>query len=146
MLPQAIDYKDFAAQGRVLEGSLPISGFDRVQDLVLNPAELVAFKLTFHKDQRGRMVVDTQLQATVALVCQRCGEPVKVDLNLSSTLSLVSDDQAAKALPKAYDPFMVSGDELQPLDIIEEELLLGLPMAPRHASLTCAGESADYLK
>lgn len=146
MLTQLIDFKDFANQEKRLEGECSLSEFKRLVSLILNPQDKVSYELFFHRDERRKVVIESHIRVVLEMSCQRCEEPVSCELDLNSRLSPVNDDQQAKALSKQYEPFQVPGDEVQLIEILEEELLLGLPMVARHEEQACPRDLSSYLK
>jgi len=52
-------------------------------------------------------------------------------------LAVVSGIEEAERLPDHYEPLLVEESLIRPRDLIEDELLLGLPQIPRHASGKC---------
>jgi uncharacterized protein len=55
----------------------------------------------------------------------------------SLRLAFIRDDAEATRLPDLYDPWVVIDDAVDPLELIEDELLLALPVVPRHAPEDC---------
>jgi uncharacterized protein len=78
------------------------------------------------------MVVDGE----VALVCQRCLLPFSYGLDTHSLLVLASDEADADATEEALDDeridVIVGSAALDLLQLVEDEVLLALPLSPRH--------------
>jgi len=66
------------------------------------------------------------------MTCQRCLEPVEITVEANFNLAIAPTEEHAKTLPKYYDPLIVEGEELQLLSMVEEELILSLPIVPYH--------------
>ena len=75
--------------------------------------------------------------ANMPVVCQRCGQPFELPLEIKSQLCVVENDDLAKQLPAVYEPLVTDSQPVVLIDIVEEELLLAMPMAPRHAERAC---------
>ena len=78
----------------------------------------------------------------LTLQCQRCLQPLRVPLNSSVRVALVDDLATADALPEgefagAIEPVLVQHGRVLLRDLVEEELLLGLPLIPRHEDFHC---------
>ena len=73
----------------------------------------------------------------VRLSCQRCLEAVELPVECDVSLAVVGDDEAAANLPQAYEPLVLEGERISLIDLIEDDLLLGLPVTPRHAEHAC---------
>jgi len=75
------------------------------------------------------------------LVCQRCLEPMDVHVTAQPSLGMVRTDLEAERLPPSYEPLQV-GDEPVPLvAVIEDELLLALPIVSMHEPQVCPVQS-----
>jgi uncharacterized protein len=66
------------------------------------------------------------------LICQRCLGPVKIALHAEPHLAWVKTDEALAALPEEYDPLLSADGRVALADLVADELLLALPLVPRH--------------
>ena len=55
-----------------------------------------------------------------------------MELMESVNLALVQTEEMAKSLPTSLDPWLSEDEQIRPADIIEEQLILGLPIAATH--------------
>jgi len=101
-------------------------------DLLAEPTGTVQFELEFFRDAHKRYCVRGRVWGRLRLVCQRCLEPVEVTLDSAPLLALVRGHDEATRLPGEYDPLLVGGVPLHPLDLVEDEILLALPQIPVH--------------
>ncbi len=88
--------------------------------------------VTFDRDEQGRPMLTGQVRAELELECQRCLESMSYSVEEPITLAIVWDEAQAKALPKHLEPWIVADDEAELPAIIEEELILHLPVVARH--------------
>jgi uncharacterized protein len=95
------------------------------------------YELRFGRDRQGRSVVLGRVQARLRLPCQRCLEEVEIPVDAPIELALIRRDDDALDLPEHLDPWLVTEERLNPLDIVEDELLLAVPQVPRHPSGSC---------
>jgi uncharacterized protein len=75
------------------------------------------------------------IQATPWVECQRCLTPYRERLDVAATYLIVASDEDADAVPlddDEVDP-IVGSRQFDLYDLIEEELLLSLPLVPKHA-------------
>lgn len=85
---------------------------------------------------------------TLWQTCQRCLEPVAVPLTIDSEFALLHDESQAALVSEDTETILldeITDDErLNLLAMIEDELLVALPLAPKHAhchmAVTQAGE------
>ena len=70
----------------------------------------------------------------VPLACQRCLEPVPCDLDVDTLLELVPEgaDLSQDELEDDTRDFLPVVRELDVAELVEDEILLALPVAPRH--------------
>jgi len=68
------------------------------------------------------------------MYCQRCLEPVSIDLDCQVSLALVESEEAASRLPDSMEPLISPDETVDLLELIEDELILALPIVPRHTS------------
>jgi uncharacterized protein len=76
-------------------------------------------------------------QVDAPLLCQRCLEQVVVPIDSECDVGFVTSDEAAKQLPRHYEPVIVGDEPLDLHALIEDELLLALPAVPMHPQQTC---------
>ncbi len=89
----------------------------------------------------GQVSVHGQVQANLVLTCQRCfgslDFPVKADFNLA----WVRSEEEAVRLPDVYEPLLSASGRVKIAELIEDELLLALPMAALHTPpQACGGD------
>ena len=143
-LPLEIDPFKLADQEVTLQGELPIACFSRLAKLLDNPEGVTKVTLIFKRDEHGIRTIQGEITATLQLVCQRCGEAVSCDINAKPCLSPVVHDSQVVSLAKEFDPLVTGGEPVMLMDLIEEELLLSLPMFPKHEPAECALDLTQY--
>ncbi|MYM62171.1 YceD family protein [Pseudomaricurvus sp. HS19] len=132
-LPRMIDVRKFAQQGIHLAGDVPVSGMERLAAESLNSDQAtVAAVLEFGVDEERHRLIRGTADCSVQVTCQRCLEPVEVALHADINLAIVWDEEKAKQLVKSLDPLIVGEGPADLYAIIEDELLLELPIASYH--------------
>lgn len=72
-------------------------------------------------------------RATLPLVCQRCLHPVEVPLRVQRSFRFVADEATAAAEDDASEEDVLAiSRSFDLLELLEDELLMELPVAPRH--------------
>ena len=99
--------------------------------------EAARYELRFGRDRQGRSVVLGRVQARLRLPCQRCLEDVEIPVDAPIALALIRRDEDALDLPEHLDPWLVTEERLNALDLVEDELLLAVPQIPRHPAGVC---------
>ncbi len=137
-LPKAVIPEQLAASEEVLTGTLSLSDMPRLASYLQKAEGEVQIKLKFALDEQNFVVIYGKISASLPLLCQRCFKPMIYDLESSFSLSPVNSDAEAERLPESYEPLLKANDLIVILDMIEEELLLVLPLVPMHPSAVCS--------
>ncbi len=133
-----IDSVDFASNGRELRGEIPVEALSRLSDI------LVASRGTLTYAVRGlregdRYMLEIALSGVFHLRCQRCLGELEYPLDMVSRLRLVSADQLDEIEANDDDVDCIeASSQMDVLELIEDELLLGLPFAPKHPEGACS--------
>jgi uncharacterized protein len=116
---------------RSFQGSLPIAAMPRLCEVLADDAGLATYELDFGRDEYGTAYVDVRVQAPLWLICQRTLEPFVMPVAIDARLGLIRSEREESALPAGVEPLLVGEDDkLSPIDVIEDELLLVLPLVP----------------
>ncbi|MDH3317453.1 MAG: YceD family protein [Gammaproteobacteria bacterium] len=126
-----------ARDGSSRRGKIALSLMPRASALLCNDQGEARFELDFHLDAQSRPVVTGRIQACVELICQRCLEPMNLELDLEVRLGIVRSDAEAVALPDEREPLLVEDGSVSLAALLEDELILGLPPAPLHPAGRC---------
>ena len=93
----------------------------------------------FHFSQfEGHAAVDGELQGVVVLTCQRCMKPLDLELHESFKVLLVDDEEALDREPGGYEAILADPARLDLVALTEDQVLLALPLVPKHESDSCA--------
>jgi len=131
---QIIHPVKMAQTGQVYQGKASLESMLRLQELCGNPliGLIAEVELTGALDEGKRPCLVGSVEATVMLTCQRCLRPMTHLLNVVFKLSPVFDEASAQQLPSFYEPLYLSQDEIALNDLLEDELILALPLIPKH--------------
>ena len=92
-------------------------------------------QLRVSDDGSGRVIVRGRVKAQLTLTCQRCLGPVTRALTTEFKLVWVhSDAQAAALPPEPYEPLLSASGRVKVSELLEDELLLALPIVAVHAT------------
>jgi uncharacterized protein len=139
-LPRHIDPRKLAQQGINLDGSFALSELKRLTPLLVSESGEGQAKLEFGIDDQGIRNLKGQIELQVKMVCQRCLEPVSVEVKATLSLGMVWSDEDAGNLPKVLDPWVVHEGQSDLYEVMEDELLLSLPIVVYH-DYECVQES-----
>jgi len=124
----------FAREGRVLKGMLAVSDLERLHDLLAEVTGDLTFQLQGFKDEQGVPVLHVQAGGQLSLACQRCLKAIPFELDVDNLLELVPEgaDMSQDELEDDTRDFLPLAGELDIAELVEDEILLALPVAPRH--------------
>jgi uncharacterized protein len=140
--PFRLDVVVFAKEAGTLEGRWPLASFDRIADSAV-PGVPVTDDYEVHWSARGeqrqmrggdaQIWLHLEAAAKVSLECQRCLQPVSVPLQMSRQFLFVhGEDAAAQLDADSEDDVLAITRALDLRELIEDELLLAMPIVPRH--------------
>jgi uncharacterized protein len=139
--PRDLRRLDIAAEARAgaaLQGHWPLAGFERLQEGQAVPTGQVQWAAQAHERPRAGAAAEVRLHLEASTqferTCQRCLQPVVLQLQVERDFLFVADEAQAAALDADNEQEDVLELERQ-LDLhalIEDELLLALPLVPRH--------------
>jgi uncharacterized protein len=98
--------------------------------------------LRTQRDAGGQRLISGRIDARVSLTCQRCLEPMTFEAHAQPLLAWVKSENEAAALPEEYEPLLVPDGHVVLADLVADELLLALPLAPRHETSGACGKLA----
>ena len=127
-----------------MRGSESLVNFDRLCPLVLGREGQVTFSLTFSKDEQCRTLITGRAVTEVKLECQVClgefSEEISCEINTVVVENL--DELFDLGLDRAA--FVAVGKYVSLQDIVEDELMVALPMVPKHRN-GCAGYGTRFV-
>lgn len=119
------------AARRSFDGELPLAAMPRLREALADGEGVARYEMEFGRDGFGTAFLDLRVQAPLTLVCQRTLEPFVLPVSLHSRLGLIRAEREEAALPADSEPLLVGADgRLDPVEVIEDELLLALPLIP----------------
>jgi uncharacterized protein len=133
-----IDSLDFARNGRRISGEVQIAELPRLLDILENPQGILSYAVQGGVDKQGTHFLDVSVTGQGQLRCQRCLDGLDYPVQLETRL-LLRDQPSLDALEdeeEEYDSILVD-IHLNVLDLLEDEILLSLPIAPKHELGAC---------
>jgi uncharacterized protein len=132
-----LDVAAAAADAAALSGRAPLAGFERLREEGVASDAVVDWSAHFESRPVSGGAPEARLRLTararVPRECQRCLAPVVLDLAVDRHLRFARDEAAAAALDaESEDDVLALTRRLDLFELIEDELLLALPLVPRH--------------
>ena len=124
-----VNAKELAGRAAVVERKLGLGQLERVVASGGLPGTRISARLQFGTFER-RTTVDVRVDGTVVLQCQRCLQPCECAVADLAQLIVVTLD--TDEVPEGYEPVLGSAEQLSLTAVIEEQVLLALPLVPAH--------------
>jgi len=141
-LPITISPLRSAQRRLVCEGVFKLSEMTRLLAACESTSEYAQVSVKFDVDERGLTVISGNASALVALTCQRCNEPYEQLLEVEFTFSPAKNAEAAEKIPSYYDVIELDENgEVNLRELVEEELILTIPLIPRHELEDCSADA-----
>lgn len=139
-LPELIDHRKLANQAGVLEGSIAVERFLRFKEMLAEETGEVQLNLSFDRGDLKCTLVAGRVSANVHLVCQSCMAPYVQTLNCDISASVVVDESKHVVYEQETEVIVHLEKLIPTVDLVEDELILMLPMIPRHPQECPDGE------
>ena len=136
-LPEQIDPFRLVRQKRILVGTVELSRMLRLAPLLQRAHGQAHVELEFGTDDMGVKFARGEVIVELPLTCQRCLQPMNFPVRASIALGFVTQQHDADAMPSHYDPLLVEHVPIPLLDLVEDELLLSLPIVATHEPGAC---------
>ncbi|MBA6412175.1 DUF177 domain-containing protein [Parahaliea sp. F7430] len=136
-LPTTLDIRKAAARGVSISGVLKPLELQRFRALLAADDGVIEAFLAFSKDDEGRFLIEVTTDAQVIVTCQRCLDPMPTRLQTSHVLAVVWSDEQARNLPRHLEPLILEEEAGELWELVEDELVLGLPPYNYHERKDC---------
>ncbi|NOR42157.1 MAG: hypothetical protein GQ572_02395 [Gammaproteobacteria bacterium] len=136
-MPETVNFKRQVELNRVYVGDYPLVKFGRLKDVLENTDGHVTASIEFGRSV-GFACVKAKVSGRLLLKCQRCLEPLETEVLGSFKFALVRSEDEHELLPAEFEPYLLEGEEQSIIDLIEDELILCLPMVTLHED-ACSG-------
>lgn len=154
-IPSQVDHVKLAREGGNLGGFVRLEEMDRLLEYVARREGEIAVDLSFSRsvtrDNPDLPCIDIlgTVRGQVELACQNCLESVDHQIDISIEIQVASIDEKVAEYEDLNLLLWPADQVLDLRDLIEDELILELPMVPRHedcslgVNLSESGENTD---
>ena len=135
---------DFARRAQEVHGTIAVSQFSRLHDVIASNEGALTWRL-FGNVEDGKPRLHLKVHGELVLMCQRCLGPMRYEVDIDTLYYLVTDESAIPPEEEDLDDreYLVAEPQMQVAGLIEDEVLLSLPLAPKHAECKPSVEVAD---
>lgn len=139
--PERLDVKAFVQAGARLAGHDSLLKYERLAqeaqglhpDLYVDWQAAGELRTAAGEGQGAQLWLHLKVQASLPMLCQRCLTPVDVPLQVERSFRFVADEATAEALDdEAEEDLLAISREFDLHELIEDELLMALPVVPSH--------------
>jgi uncharacterized protein len=136
--PRALDVAQFARDGGALQGRWPLAGMPRLAAAFIAASDGDAVwsaqgERVAVAGSEAEVWLSLGASADVPLQCQRCLQPMVEPLRVQRRFRFVRhEDEAARLDEESEDDVLVLSPRLDLHELLEDELILALPLVPRH--------------
>ena len=124
---------------------IPLSQLPRLQAQLAGSGGQVSGVAHFRREA-GFRVAELEMSGAATLVCQRCLEPVEWPVEGTSRVALIALESDADRVPQEFETVHAPENRIRVRDLVEEELLLTLPIVPLHEDTSCADQKWSSLE
>ncbi len=134
-----------AIRGEALAGEIDVARRARLFDRLAQTAStaMVSWRIDGGRDALDRPTLTLTIRGSLPLVCQRCLEPFGAPVEQRSELLLARDEAELAQLDTDEAEVLLASAPLDAMTLVEDELLLSLPLAPMHAEAQCPAATAQ---
>ena len=136
-IPERVDHRKLANHAGLIEGTLPLQCFQRLGEMLVAREGEVLLRLEFSKGEFGSTVVNGSAATEVCMICQNCMQPFWRKISCDIAVHIVSDEAKLERLAEDADGIVTPDKVMAVADLIEDELILTMPMIPRHEEGEC---------
>jgi len=140
--PRKLDIGAFIESGETMEGALPLRDLARLAQELAKDANVADLPLVSWS-ATGRQVpqrvggpqlwLDLKAEGEMAMECQRCLHAVSLPMSVDHSIRFVKDEAAAAELDAdSDDDVLALSRQFDLMALIEDELIMALPIVPRH--------------
>jgi uncharacterized protein len=142
-----IDSLEFTRSAEVLRGKIATENLHRLRDYLFSADGVIEYELSGTVDPEGKLLLRLAIRGKLYLKCQRCLGELAHDVGLVSDLLLIEDEKEFPGITEENDAIdcILAETEMDVLALLEEEIILKLPISPRHESGACSvtGHAGD---
>lgn len=137
--PHRLDVRRFAEEGAELGATGDVGAFARLagETVAAKPAPTIEWhargEMLNPRHVQPEVWLHLQAEGTLPLVCQRCLNPVHLPVAVDRSFRFVADEATAAAEDDdSEEDLLALSRSFDLLELLEDELLMELPVAPRH--------------
>lgn len=137
----AINSLDFSRKSQEFHDIIPLLRFSRLGEYLADTDGSLEITLNGRVDKSGKPTLHLEVHGALKLTCQRCLDSFEYPLDVAADFVIVTSEDAIPSPDSdEYDDevdYLVAETHMPVIDLVEDEILLALPLAPKHAEEAC---------
>lgn len=128
---------EFCRKKQKCEGKVKVADLERLSVVCASKSGEVRWTVAGKMNLSGHSQLDLTVKGRIDLMCQRCLEAFSFDLDSKAAIILARSEKEADEIEEALDEddlteVIVGGETIDILVLVEDEVLLTIPLSPRH--------------
>ena len=144
-LPALFDPFQLARSSFSASDKMPIAKLTRLVPKLVSDQGDLWVDLVIEFDEQRICTIKGDVKGSLSLECQRCMQVMELPVTLSFVLGVVKKEERIDYLPESYEPLLVV-DKVNMREILEEELLLYIPLVPKHDENDCGAVKSAFVQ
>lgn len=137
-IPLRVKASQAVARHEAYSGSVPFAKLPRLKATLADKADgSLQVELQATRDDEGQDWLHGEIRGRLPLTCQRGLHPFDWTCDVALSLCLVGSEAEEEKVLKECEPYLVEDDQLPLQELVEDEVLLAMPMTPRCEDLDC---------
>ena len=136
-IPTYVDTRKFFLQQGVICGSMSLERLPGFRNCLIDDEASIQIQLKFLIDESRQRLIQGTLQALVHVSCQRCLQPLAIELADDIRLALIDNEDAIGTLNGSWDPWICADHKLELAGLVDEQLMLCMPIVNLHSAGDC---------
>jgi len=125
-----------------IDFAVPLAELPRLRSQLASVEGMVRGRVHFTRES-GFVVADLSMSGAATLACQRCLQAMAEPVSSAVRLALITTEADAGRVPEHLEPVLAAGGRVTIGELVEEELLLALPIVPLHAEASDCAVAKD---
>jgi len=131
--------RDMAKRSEEVTGEIRLSELPRLAGMLYPEADTddrqIDVRIRVHSGVQGFPEISGTVSGLLELRCQRCLGALDWPLESVFQLAVVESDEDMEEVAEPFDTLMAGEHGIRCADVIEDEILSGLPLAPVHENI-----------
>ncbi|CAI8283115.1 MAG: Large ribosomal RNA subunit accumulation protein YceD [Porticoccaceae bacterium UBA1117] len=140
-LPTHIDPRKLALQGYLLEGEVKTESLPRLASSVSAICSPLRASVQFELDESRAKVAHGTADVATDVICQRCLDTVQIELHAEFAVQVIWSEDHLHRVASNYEPWLVVDRMASLSELLEDEILLALPLVNYHVVGECTGDA-----